>query len=200
MITLLKQQMMAEHPEQAPQIEKIAVQIVCMNDNVNPEYGKHPIMKSITYILHDLYGYPREGLTIKLFVGQDRVNDYGWIKKYLETLEPNTNAITMEIVGLPRPEGAMSATQMREYALTNNWEEFKRNMASTGLDEVVVRYMFDEIRANMITQQLPPPTLEPQSQRKKRKTKGGKRRKTTKRKRRKTKTKRKRNVKIKNNI
>ena len=158
-----------------------------MNDNVNPEYGKHPIMKSITYILNDLYGYPREGLTIKLFVGQDRVNDYGWIKKYLETLEPNTNTITMEIVGLPRPEGAMSATQMREYALTNNWEEFKRNMANTGLDEVVVRYMFDEIRANMITQE---PT------RKKRKTKGGKRRKTTKRKRRKskTKTKRKRNV------
>jgi hypothetical protein len=182
MITLLKQQMMTEHPEQASQIEKIAVQIVCMNDNVNPEYGKHPIMKSITYILNDLYGYPREGLTIKLFVGQDRVNDYGWIKKYLETLEPNTNTITMEIVGLPRPEGAMSATQMREYALTNNWEEFKRNMASTGLDEVVVRYMFDEIRANMITQEPP---------RKKRKTKGGKRRKTTKRKRRKTKIKRK---------
>ena len=123
MITLLKQQMMAEHPEQARQIEKIAVQIVCMNDNVNPEYGKHPIMKSITYILNDLYGYPREGLTIKLFVGQDRVKDYGWIKKYLETLEPN--AVAMEIVGLPRPEGAMSATQMREYALTNNWEESK---------------------------------------------------------------------------
>lgn len=193
MITLLKQQMMAEHPEQAPQIEKIAVQIVCMNDNVNPEYGKHPIMKSITYILHDLYGYPREGLTIKLFVGQDRVNDYGWIKKYLETLEPNTNAITMEIVGLPRPEGAMSATQMREYALTNNWEEFKRNMASTGLDEVVVRYMFDEIRANMIIQEPPP---KPQPPQKKRKTKGGKRRKTTKRKRkRKTKTKKRKHKK-----
>jgi hypothetical protein len=89
----------------------------------------------------------------------------------------------MEIVGLPRPEGAMSATQMREYVLTNNWEEFKRNMESTGLDEHIVRYMFDEIRANMITQQPPP--------RKKRKTKGGKRRKTTKR-RRKTKTIRKR--------
>ena len=196
MITLLKQQMMKEHPEQAPQIEKIAVQIVCMNDNVNPEYGKHPIMKSITYILNDLYGYPREGLTIKLFVGQDRVNDYGWIKKYLETLEPN--AVAMEIVGLPRPDGAMSATKMRQYALSNNWEEFKSNMASTELDEVVVRYMFDEIRANMKTQQLPPPTLEPQPQpqRKKRKTKGGKRRKTTKRKRRKTKRKRK-NVNIK---
>lgn len=187
MITLLKQQMMAEDPEQAPQIEKIAVQIVCMNDNVNPEYGKHPIMKSITYIVNDLYGYPREGLTIKLFVGQDRVKDYGWIKKYLETLEPN--AVAMEIVGLPRPDGAMSATKMRQYALSNNWEEFKSNMASTGLDEVVVRYMFDEIKANMETQQLPPPTLEPQPQpqRKKRKTKGGKRRKTTKRKRRKTK-------------
>lgn len=186
MITLLKQQMMAEHPEQAEQIEKIAVQIVCMNDNVNPEYGKHPIMKSITYILNDLYGYPREGLTIKLFVGQDRVNDYGWIKKYLETLEPN--AVAMEIVGLPRPEGAMSATKMRQYALSNNWEEFKSNMVSTGLDEVVVRYMFDEIRANIIIQE-PPPTLEPT--RKKRKTKGGKRRKTTKRKRRKTKRKHK---------
>ena len=182
--------MMAEHPEQAEQIEKIAVQIVCMNDNVNPEYGKHPIMKSITYILNDLYGYPREGLTIKLFVGQDRVNDYGWIKKYLETLEPN--AVAMEIVGLPRPDGAMSATKMRQYALSNNWEEFKSNMASTGLDEVVVRYMFDEIRANMETQQLPPPPPrpepQPQPQRKKRKTKGGKRRKTTKRKT-KTKTK-----------
>lgn len=185
---------MAEHPEQAPQIEKIAVQIVCMNDNVNPEYGKHPIMKSITYILNDLYGYPREGLTIKLFVGQDRKDQYNWIKKILETLEPN--AVAMEIVGLPRPEGAMSATKMRQYALSNNWEEFKSNMASTGLDEVVVRYMFDEIKANMETQQLPPPIPKPQPPQKKRKTKGGKRRKTTKRKRkRKTKTK-KRKYKI----
>ena len=188
MTTLLKQQMMAENPEKARQIENISVKIVCMNDNVNPEYGKHPIMKSITHILNDLYGYPREGLTIKLFVGQDRVNDYGWIKKYFETLEPNT--VAMEIVGLPRPEGAMSATQMRNDALTNNWEEFKRNMASTGLDEHVIRYMFDEIRSNMITTR-PPTTQGPK--RKKQKTKGGKRLKTTKRKRRKTKTIRKRN-------
>ena len=98
----------------------------------------------------------------------------------METLEPNTNNVAMEIVGLVRPEGAMSATQMREYALINNWEEFKRNMANTGLYEVVVRYIFYEIRANMIIQEPP---------RKKRKTKCGKRRKTTKRKRRKTKTK-----------
>lgn len=170
MTTLLKKQMMEEDPTNADKIEKMEVRIVCMDDDVKPEYGKHPIMKSIAHILGEFYGYSseeqREGLKIKLIVGQDRMDAYDWIKKTLENREPPVN---VEIIGLPRPEGAMSATEMRTYALNNDWETFKTKLESTGLDESVIKSIFDGIILNMMVQ-----TIEAGPKKKRRKT-GGKR-------------------------
>jgi nicotinic acid mononucleotide adenylyltransferase len=148
MTTLLKKQMMETDPVNADKIKNVQVKIICMDDYVKPEYGKHPIMKSIGHILGEFYAYPRENLKIKLIVGQDRMNDYDWIKKFLET-QTDLNPVNVEIVGLPRPEGAMSATEMRNYALNNDWETFKTKLASTGLDESVIRSIFDGIIINM---------------------------------------------------
>jgi len=148
MTTLLKKQMMDADPANAKKIERVKVKIVCMDDYVKPEYGTHPIMKSIGHILGEYYAYPREGLTIKLIVGQDRINDYDWIKKFLEN-QTDLYPVNVEIIGLPRPEGAMSATEMRNYALNNDWETFKNKLEGTGLDESVIRSIFDGIIINM---------------------------------------------------
>ena len=64
-------------------IENIKINIVCMNDELNPEYGKHPILKSINSIFYDSYGYPRPDMTMVLIIGQDRLNSYGFINKFL---------------------------------------------------------------------------------------------------------------------
>ena len=177
MTTILKKQMMNENPEIADKIERIDVKIICMNDITNPEYGSNPIMKSIGHILGEYYHYPRKELKIKLIIGEDRMNSYDWIKKYLNSQEPYP--VNMEIIGLSRPENAMSATEMRNYALDNDWKTFNSKMASTGLDEDVIRNIFDGIIINMKT-----PSIEesPVKKRRKRGGIGGTRRKGTRRK------------------
>lgn len=178
MTTLLKRQMMEADPANADKINRVRVKIICMDDYVKPEYGKHPIMKSIGHILGEFYAYPREGLKIKLIVGQDRMHDYDWIKKFLEG-QQDRYPVNVEIIGLPRPEGAMSATEMRNHALNNDWEIFKSKLGSTGLDESVVRAIFDGIIINMTSQE---GEGEPK---RKRTRKGGRRKRKTRKSRRK---------------
>jgi len=168
MTTLLKKQMMEEDPANANKIKKVNVKIICMDDYVKPEYGKHPIMKSIGHILGEFYAYPRQDLKIKLIVGQDRMHDYDWIKSFLEN-QTDLYPVNVEIVGLPRPEGAMSATEMRNYALNNDWETFKTKLEPTGLDESVIRSIFDGIIINM--------TQKDEDEPKKKRTRRGGRRK-----------------------
>jgi len=175
MTTLLKKQMMEADPANANKIKRVRIKIICMDDYVNPEYGKHPIMKSIGHILGELYAYPREGLKIKLIVGQDRMHDYDWIKTFLEN-QRDLYPVNVEIIGLPRPEGAMSATEMRNYALNNDWETFKSKLESTGLDESVIKSIYEEIIINMTSQ-------ENENEPKKKKTRrGGRRKRKTRRK------------------
>jgi hypothetical protein len=175
MINYLKQQMILEYPEKSDNINNIFVKIICMDDEVKPEYGTNPVMKSIKYILYDLYGYPRDGINMILFLGQDRATEFNWIKKQLDTLNI---PIGFEVIGLPRPEGAMSATYIRNLATSGNFEEFKKNMKLTGLSEVNIENLYQEIRNN-ITEERPA---------KKSRKKGGATRKTKKRKTKKRKT------------
>jgi nicotinic acid mononucleotide adenylyltransferase len=167
MIHHLKELMKIEQPQMSQQIDAIQVKIVCMDDVVNPDYGKHPILKSIQYLLQDLYGYPRENLQMVLFIGEDRIKDYDWIQKSL--LERNP-PVTMEIHGLDRPEGAMSATYIRNLALQGNLDSFRLEMSKTGLDETSTLNLYNEIR-----EKLKPSILKKKkggSTRKKRKRKG----------------------------
>ena len=66
----------------------------------------------------------------------------------IEPIEPYP--VNMEIIGLSRPENAMSATEMRNYALDNDWKTFNSKMSSTGLDEAVIRNIFDGIIINIL--------------------------------------------------
>jgi len=146
MIHHLKELLKIEQPERVKQIDELQVKIICMDDVVNPDYGKHPILKSIQYILQDLYGYPRENIKMVLFIGEDRINDYDWIKKTLVERNPS---VTMEIKGLDRPEGAMSATYIRQLALQGNLTQFRLEMEKTGLDETSILKLYQEIRENL---------------------------------------------------
>jgi len=146
MIHHLKELMKLEQPQMAEKIDEIQVKIICMNDIVNPKYGKHPILKSVQYLLQDLYGYPRTNLQMVLFIGEDRIQDYNWIQKSL--LERNP-PVTMEIHGLDRPEGAMSATYIRQLALEGNLSQFRLEMEKTGLDESSILNLYHEIREKL---------------------------------------------------
>ena len=146
MIHHLKELMKIEQPQYSQQIDAIQVKIICMDDVVNPEYGKHPILKSIQYVLQDLYGYPRENLQIVLFIGEDRIKDYDWIQKSLSERNPS---VTMEIHGLDRPEGAMSATYIRQLALQGNLDLFRLEMEKTGMDETSILKLYHEIREKL---------------------------------------------------
>jgi len=146
MIHHLKELMKIEQPQLAEKIDEIQVKIICMDDIVNPDYGKHPILKSVQYLLQDLYGYPRENLQMVLFIGEDRIQDYNWIQKSL--LERNP-PVTMEIHGLDRPEGAMSATYIRNLALEGNLSQFRLEMEKTGLDESSMLNLYHEIREKL---------------------------------------------------
>ena len=148
MIQMLKEQMIEKQPEYAEKINKIQVKIVCMDDETNPIYGKHPILKSVNHILYDLYGYPRENIQMILLIGEDRKDDYDWIKKILSE-KTNLPPVNLEIVGLDRPEGAMSATKIRNLALNNEWDNFRANMLPLGVSDDNIREIYNGIRNNM---------------------------------------------------
>jgi len=147
MIHHLKELMKIEQPINTHIIDNVQIKIICMDDYTNPEYGKNPILKSVQTILQDLYDYPRENMKMILFIGQDRENSFEWIKKSLSERNP---PIHMEIIGLNRPEGAMSATYIRRLATDGKLELFKDEMIKTGLDEASIYKLYNEIREKII--------------------------------------------------
>jgi hypothetical protein len=143
MIRHLKEEMKMEFPEKTQELDDLAVHVICMDDPISHEYGKHPILKCIQYILQDLYGYPRDNLHTVLLIGEDRGDDYDWIEKSLASKTPS---VSMDIIKIDRPEGAMSATSIRHLAVDGKKEEFLEKMSKTGLSEKEMSNLYDEIR------------------------------------------------------
>jgi len=75
-----------------------------------------------------------------LIIGQDRANDFNWLKNYF----PN-----LEIRALPRPEGAMSATKIRGFVSDNNKNAFNEAYASI-LQQNTIDDLYDEISSGLI--------------------------------------------------
>jgi nicotinamide mononucleotide adenylyltransferase len=139
-----KELLKIEQPTNSYKIDELKINIICMDDIINPDYGSHPVMKSIQFILNEKYGYPRNNLKMILFIGQDRASDFLWLQKTL--LERNPS-IQLEIVPIERPDGAISATYIRQLAIDGNYDAFKQQMFDTGLkNEEYIRKLFDEIR------------------------------------------------------
>uniref|UniRef100_A0A6C0DIQ0 Cytidyltransferase-like domain-containing protein n=1 Tax=viral metagenome TaxID=1070528 RepID=A0A6C0DIQ0_9ZZZZ len=76
-IDRFKEYLAVTHPELERNIRSINVVIVCMDDPFQEEVpliseNTTPILKAINYILFRFYMYPRPGLNVKLFIGDDR--------------------------------------------------------------------------------------------------------------------------------
>jgi hypothetical protein len=101
-------------------------------------------MKSIQYLLNEKYGYPRNNIKMILFIGQDRASDFLWLQKTL--LERNPS-IELEIVPIERPDGAISATYIRQLAIDGDYDTFKQQMLDTGLnDDEYIGKLYKEIK------------------------------------------------------
>ena len=137
MIDALKQQMKREGQFSPDKIEEVQVIIVCMDDTTPEEFGKHPILKSF-HALFSQFGYEKPNA--HLIVGQDRATDYDWIQKSLG------DKISWDPVeALPRPEGAMSATEMRGYVKRGEYDTFLGKMRETGIPDEKSNELYEKV-------------------------------------------------------
>lgn len=140
-----------------PALSDITVNIFCMDDIAPESCGKHPILKQVCHII--MLEHPTR---MKLFIGEDRADSYNFVQDSIAKYEP---PIYLEMVVLPRPEGAMSATFMRGLVSDGKKVEFIEASIANGLSEENANDLFDELDYVMKT----PATV------KRRKAKGGKR-------------------------
>jgi len=162
------------------------VEIICMDE---PALNtRNPILSCVFNIL-SLYGYDindeakrRDDLTMELVIGQDRGGGYNWIGKTLSDLNPSVH---FQEVVLPRSEGAMSATKVRNMALTGNEEGFVDHYESIGVKRNDAMSLYEQIRENIEDQ-----TIDNESNKKQKTKNGGRRRKNKKSKRKTRKNKR----------
>lgn len=127
LIDSLKNQMKREGQFPPDKIDEIQVIIVCMDDPTPEEFGKHPILKSFN-ALFSQFDYKKPNAY--LIVGQDRAVDYGWIQKSL-----GDKIMSYQVEPLDRPEGAMSATEMRGYVKRGEYDTFMGKMRETGIPD-----------------------------------------------------------------
>jgi len=146
MIDALKQQMKREGQFPPDKIDNIDVVIVCMDDPTPEEFGKHPILKSFN-ALFSQFGYEKPHAY--LIVGEDRATDYGWIEKSL-----GDKIMSYQVEPLPRPEGAMSATEMRGYVKSGEYDTFMGKMRETGIPDEKSSELYEKVIFGMSR---PPP-------------------------------------------
>jgi hypothetical protein len=132
-------------------IRNIKVEVVCMNDEI--KLADNKILNCIYYILSLYEYYIRNenvqnpaGLSVELVIGEDRKGAYEFIGNKLSGLNP---PIHFQEIPLPRPEGAMSATKIRNAALFGNKSEFSSYYSEMGLSEEETNHIYDYIRENL---------------------------------------------------
>jgi len=123
-------------------IRSCQVVVICMDapEIDSEKYGKHPILKCIRYVLDKYEGGRRKDETL-LFVGEDRVGDYGWISEYA-----SENVGRLTIVPVSRPPGAISATYVRSLAVDGNLVGFLGEMEKVGIPRERGQEVYLEIR------------------------------------------------------
>jgi len=121
--------------------DRFRVEVVCMADPTVASLGTNPITKSLKYIL-GLYQNSSDGSTsvgqVRLIVGQDRAGDFKWITKSFPGLP-------FSIEALPRPEGAISATDVRDYIKREDVDNYNRVMAPMNLKPDTLGRIWDQV-------------------------------------------------------
>jgi len=141
---------------QLNELKTLNVEIICFNDETSYEYGSHPIMSKIRFILDKFFNYNsnllnnNENIKAILVIGEDRGNSYNFIKDALNNYNPPID-VTIDV--LKRPEGAISATIIRQLALSKDpldTDKFKNYMRSMNVSDAESNYMLNEIRDNIV--------------------------------------------------
>jgi hypothetical protein len=145
---ILESKGMVQHiKDQNPLLRDIDVKVLCMDDVVPEECGKHPILKQICNIRlmeQQIKGFqPSE---MKLFIGADRANSYDFV---ISSLAKNNPPIPVVPVVVERPEGAMSATFMRGLVTSENKEEFTQAVVQNGLSQQDADDLYEELKYEM---------------------------------------------------
>jgi hypothetical protein len=99
--------------------------------------------------LNNLYGYPRPGIKMFLVIGGDRIKSYGFVIQALTSKSP---PVDCEVIGLSRPEGAMSATYIRSLVLSGtqqNKQEFIARMKELAINDADIQSIYDQIKTNI---------------------------------------------------
>ena len=140
----LKRKWVAEKGEDSEKIENCQVRVVCMDDPEivsSEKYGTNPILKCLYYILDRLEerGHGMDKTT--LFVGEDRMDSYGWISTYAAS-----KLGRLTIVPVARPPGAISATYVRGLAIDGNMTGFLGEIESVGISRERGEKVYSEIR------------------------------------------------------
>lgn len=146
----IKEELKEQYSTKSSEIENIKIEVICMNDEINiTKYGKHPIISKINYLLGEKYGYPKEGIKMYLIIGEDRMDSYGFVLDFLINKIPS---VGLEIIGLPRPVGAISATYIRGLVTSGTEEdkiEFVKNMKEMGIKDTDIEILYDKLRSNI---------------------------------------------------
>jgi len=142
----IQKELVEEFPDNVAQIEEMNVEIICMDDKTDLRRGSHPIFSKVNYILFDLYNAEKNNVKMYLIIGEDRKDSYNWI---LEALASRETPIDVEIIGLGRPEGAMSATFLRGLALSGLPEDrdlFFEHMRELGMPDFEIDSVYQQIQ------------------------------------------------------
>jgi nicotinic acid mononucleotide adenylyltransferase len=194
LVETAKKNSIQKHPNYVDKINNLNFEIICMNDEVETEFlTVNPVIGKIKYILYKLYGYPRADLKVILVIGEDRKNDFLFLKKSVNDFD-NTNQypITFEIDVVDRPENAISATKIRGLATSRDEldeQKFLTHMNSVGIQNTDANELLGQIRTNINVSNTLPKTKKIRTQGGKKKKRNGKSKTTRRIRKNKTKTK-----------
>ena len=120
------------------EINKLIIEIICMND---------PRIKTSNSILQTILFMIQQNnpSNIQLIIGEDRIKDYKWITKYLPE-----NVNFAEPIDVKRPGDAISATKIRNMAISGHFDEFSNEMKDTGIDDNNILEIYDSIRNKIV--------------------------------------------------
>lgn len=121
----------------------VDVEIICDDDRIDGCGDKY-IVKELCHIMKSF----DKGVTINLhlIIGQDREFEFSWIKNVLN--KPD-NPATLRVIPVPRPDGAISATDIRNFAMNGQHTEFIEKEMEAGLSEIEAEKLYLKLNSRL---------------------------------------------------
>ena len=132
--TILLSGMIDTAKSKIPGSETVNVHVFCPEDLGT----SNKLQELIRAFLVQLFSKDRSPKRLIMMIGEDRSGQFNWIQK---SLTPNEIIFSV----LPRPEGAMSATEIRRLATSKDITNFMGSMAPTGVPEEKLIELFEKL-------------------------------------------------------